>query len=191
VISWFQSLPFKWVNLHRYNVHTEHEVWKYIAGVFYPTLYGAATWDDDAAFRKSSPVDGSAAAADDWRTNHNNQPGWVMGGARIVGGARIGTVRVKPRFAGDNTCEIAPALGGYSDTNAKTPWKCFPPFQTKTNSLQWLFGRPDTEDNAEFGNGPAAAATGRWKFNRDGDEPGFMDYRTMTLYPAPGWGSIR
>ena len=28
---------------------------------------------------------------------------------------------------------------------------------------------------------------GRWKFNRDADEPGFMDYRTMTLYPAPGY----
>ena len=28
---------------------------------------------------------------------------------------------------------------------------------------------------------------GRWKFNRNPDEPGFMDYRTMTLYPAPGY----
>ena len=90
-------------------------------------------------------------------------------------------------------CEIAPLLGGFSDTNDKTPWKCFPPFQTKTNSLQWMFGHGDTEVTSEFGGGPATAegngnkTVGRWKFNRDKDEPGFMDYKTMTLYPAPGY----
>ena len=89
------------------DVRTEHEVWKYISGVFYPTLYGAATWDDDAAFKKtsssssssssssppSSSSSSSSSSSADWRTNHNNRPGWVMGGARMVGGARIGTVR--------------------------------------------------------------------------------------------------
>ena len=65
---------------------------------------------------------------------------------------------MKPRYAGDDMCEIAPALGGYSDTDDKTPWKCFPPFQTKTTSLQWLLGQPDTEDKDEFGAGPIAAA---------------------------------
>lgn len=35
-----------------------------------------------------------------------------------------------------------------------TPWKCYPSFQTKTNSLQWVLGEPDTEDDTEFGNGP-------------------------------------
>lgn len=204
---------------------------------------------------------------------------------------------MKPRYAGDNLCEITPALGKYSDTGDMTPWRCYPAFQTKTNSLQWVLGEPDTEDDAEFGNGPdpttqgtggtvrtkgegemkrergrvhdevektrwllifttmlkknpsrayrhsrtlpttvddgqcrtmdscrtmsddddgrvdlsppvsdAAERTrrkrrrgavrcgeapyarvGRWRFNRDGAEPGFMDYRTMTVYPAPGY----
>lgn len=82
------------------DVRTEHEVWKYISGVFYPALYGSTTWDNDAAFKKTSSKTSSQSAdsdsssfAADWRTYHNNRQGWVMGGARMVGGARIGTVR--------------------------------------------------------------------------------------------------
>ena len=71
------------------DVRTEHEMWKYISGLFYPTLYGATTWDDDPKYTKLS----SSSSTTDWRTNHNNRPGWVMGGARMVGGARIGTIR--------------------------------------------------------------------------------------------------
>ena len=130
------------------DIRAEHEVWKYVSGVFYPTLYGAAAWDFDAAFKRSSAhvATGGDTA---WRSDSNNRQGWVMGGARLVGGVRVGTIRVTPRFAGDDMCEIAPALGGFSDTNDKTPWKCYPPFQTKTTALQWLLGDPDTEVGPE------------------------------------------
>lgn len=75
-------------------------------GPFFEVVYGPATYDGDWSFNETLPP-GS--------TSFVNRRGWLVGGARIMGGIRFGQIRVKPR-----ACNLPSEIV----SNAANVWQC-------------------------------------------------------------------
>lgn len=82
------------------------ELYQFLKGPFFEVVYGPATYDGDWSFNETLPP-GS--------TSFVNRRGWLVGGARIMGGIRFGQIRVKPR-----ACNLPSEIV----SNAANVWQC-------------------------------------------------------------------
>lgn len=126
------------------------DLYAFLEGTFYPMVYEAGSFDGDSSF---SPAG----------LGSPNQPGTIWGASHIVGGIRIGQLRVQPL-----PCTSVPPQLLTSGTPV-----CYPPFSTEVESTE------------PFGVGEPFNYT-----RGDDDSEAAFTSATSIVYPAPAFSVV-
>ena len=107
-ITGSEMLPADSPNMEKtwQDVGAIEELFFYLEGPFVEIMYGPMSYDGDWTYSDARPA-GS--------TSFVHRRGWVIGGARLLGGIRVGQIRV-----GEKECDLPPEFV----QDAENVWTC-------------------------------------------------------------------